>query len=434
MEIQKTQFNIFEPWKTLDKWQEKYIETEGNCFLLCGRQSGKTTAMSIKFGKRAATKKNRIILMIAFTEKQAYNLFFKTLMYIEAVYPKMLCKGNKKPTKHEIHLKNGSKIMCYAAGLDGSGIRTFTVHDLVIDEAAPMSREVFVSTTPMLSVTGGNLDISSTPRGKRGYFYECSKKENFTKFYVNAEDCERHDPEHLASERKAMSKLEYAQEYKAQFTDSLMRIFSDELIKRCCTLNKPESIENKYKHYMGCDIARMGEDQGTFEILRKINDENIHQVANIVTTKKLTWETEQRIIELAKIYNFPRQSIGLDAGAGTLGVSILDHLLIEDSTKKKVIGLNSRAKVLDIDGELQKKILNEDMYNNLVSMMEKGFITLLNDDELIASLKSVLWEPVTKANSQTMIRIFGDYTHIAEGLIRAAWLASKDKTLNIWCC
>jgi len=50
-------YDILRPWLTLDPWQKKYIETEGNCFLLCSRQSGKTAAMSIKFGKRAVEKK-----------------------------------------------------------------------------------------------------------------------------------------------------------------------------------------------------------------------------------------------------------------------------------------------------------------------------------------------------------------------------------------
>jgi len=98
-------------------------------------------------------------------------------MYLEHEFPKMICRGKDKPTQHEISLTNGSQIMCYAAGLKGEGIRTFTVTDLVIDEAAPMAREVFVATMPMLSVTRGTLDISSTPRGRSGFFYDCSKRE-----------------------------------------------------------------------------------------------------------------------------------------------------------------------------------------------------------------------------------------------------------------
>ena len=42
------EYDILKPWETLDPWQKEYIESEGNCFLLTGRQSGKSTAMSIK--------------------------------------------------------------------------------------------------------------------------------------------------------------------------------------------------------------------------------------------------------------------------------------------------------------------------------------------------------------------------------------------------
>ncbi len=422
-----TIYNIFEPWKTLDPWQKKYIETEGNCFLLCGRQSGKTTAMSVKFGDRAAKKPKQIIMMIAYTEKQAYNLFFKTLMYLRAVYPGYICTGDKKPTKHEIHLKNGSLIMCYAAGLAGEGLRTYTLTSLVIDEAAPMAREVFIATTPMLSVTGGTMDVSSTPRGKQGYFYECSKKDNFTKFYVSAEDCPRHTREYLDSEKEAMSELEYAQEYLAKFLDDLKRIFNDDWLKKVCVLKRPSSSNGYFS--MGVDIARMGDDESTFEILDHTDYKYIRQVENMVTKKTLTTETEDKIIELSKQYHFKR--IYIDAGSGTLGVGVLDHLLKDSETKNKVIALNSRKRVQDRFGKKTTKILNEDMYDNLKKLGERGHIKLLDDKNLMESLASVQYEYLIKKGRPTSLRIFGRYTHIAEGLIRAAWCV-KDKSLNIW--
>ena len=77
--MQKTKYDIDKPWLTLDPWQQKYIETDENCFLLCGRQSGKSAAASIKFGKRAAKNKNRKIYMLAYTEKQAYNLLKESI-------------------------------------------------------------------------------------------------------------------------------------------------------------------------------------------------------------------------------------------------------------------------------------------------------------------------------------------------------------------
>jgi hypothetical protein len=106
-------------------------------------------------------------------------------------------------------------------------------------------------------------------------------------------------------------------------------------------------------------------------------------------------------------------------------------LLDNQQTKRKIIALNNRARPLDKDDQHKKKILKEDLYNNLLMLMEQGKIKLLDDDELIESLKSVQYEYNIKPNSLTMLRIFGNYTHITEGLIRAAWCA-RDKTLNIW--
>ena len=215
------EYNLLKPWLSLDPWQKEYIETEGNSFLLCGRQSGKTTAASIKFGKRAATKPNHTVLMIAFTEKQAYNLFFKTLMYLQAVYPHLICTGTKKPTQHVINLKNGSKVLCYAAGESGLGLVGYTINSLVVDEAAAMNRQIFILLSPTLSVTNGTMDLLSTPRGKEGYYYEASKRKDFKQFYVSAEDCPRHNKEFLEAEKSRMSALEYAQEYLAMFLDDL---------------------------------------------------------------------------------------------------------------------------------------------------------------------------------------------------------------------
>ena len=374
-------YNILEPWKTLDKWQKDYIETERNCFLLCGRQSGKTAAASIKFGERAARKPNQTILMLAFTEKQAYNLFFMTLTYLRAKHPKLLItKGIKKPTKHIINLTNGSKIMCYAAGLTGEGIRTFTVTSLVIDEAAPMAREVFIATTPMLSVTGGTLDIISTPRGKQGYFYECSKKENFAKFYVSAEDCPRHSKEFLKEERATMSELEYAQEYLAMFLDELRRVFSDEWMKKVCILSRGSAGDSCF---LGVDVARKDKDEFTYEILSKNKYGQLKQIDNIVTKGVPIPESARRIIELNKQYNFKKEFID----SGGMGITVCDILREDEQNKRKVVEINNSSRRYIENGKEKKKgILKEDLYENLVMLGDQGKIKLLKDEDLIMSL------------------------------------------------
>ncbi len=421
-------YDIFKPWLTLDPWQKEYIAEEGNCVILCGRQSGKTAAMSIKFGDRAANNSNKIILMIALTEKQAYALFFKTLMYLEARYPKMIKRGLDKPTKHIIKLKNNSIIMCYAAGLTGEGIRTYTVTDLVVDEAAPMAREVFISVTPMLSVTGGTIDLSSTPRGKEGYFYECTERKDFRTFYVSAEDCPRHEKEFLEAEKERMSKLEYAQEYLALFLDELKRVFSDDLIKQSCVLKRRDGLHKDRTYYLGVDVAGFGKDECTYEILDKITKESVEQVESIIEKRNLTTDTSNKIIALERSYNF--KSIGVDDGG--VGFGVFSELLRAEETRRKTIALNNASRDLNRDGTKSKKLLKVDMYMNLVAMMEHKRIKLLEDDELIDSLKSIQYEYLIRPSQKSELRIFGSYSHIVEGLIRAAWLCEKDKSLNIF--
>jgi len=433
-------YDIFKPWETLDPWQEEYIAAiDKNCFLLCGRQSGKSAAMSIKFGEIAVNQpmgEKEVIMMVAFTEKQAYALFFKTLMYLEAKHPTKIKRGNDKPTKHEINLTNGSKIMCYAAGKTGDGLRTFTLTRLAIDEAAPMAREIFTATTPMLSVTGGFMDIASTPRGKEGYFYECSDdpalgnkvRKDFKRFYISAEDCPRHTKEFLESEKATMSELQYAQEYLAKFLSDIRRVFKEGWIKKVCVLKRSESTKGK-NNYLGVDIARMGEDDSAFEVLNKISNESIQQTESITTSKTKTTETEDKILELERTWGL--KGIFIDAGAGSLGVGVLDHLLTVDKTKRKTFAVNNRTQVLDRDGNKTQRLLNEDLYNNMIRLGERGILKLFNDDDVIESLTSVQWEFNIKPGATSKIRYFGRKTHIAEALIRAC-CCSAERIKKFW--
>lgn len=429
-------YNIFEPWKTLDPWQLKYINQSGNCFLLCCRQSGKTTAMSIKFGKRAALNPKRIIGMFAYTEKQAYNLFFMTLMYLKAVYPKqVILKGAKKPTKHIIHLKNGSKIMCYAVGLAGEGIRTFTLTDLVIDEAAMMAREVFVALTPMLSITKGSLDISSTPRGRQGYFYKCSDdpllgakiKKNFSRFYVSHEDCPRHDEEFLASERIAMTELEFAQEYKAVFLDEYRQLIPDALIRSCMTMKKPKASYQTpvLVHgdlFLGVDIAAQGRDQTVLFSVSRV-EKKLRQIEMQITTKTRLTDTIRAILSADSRFDYKK----IYCDSGGLGTGVTHPLLEHEQVRRKVVEINNASRDVEYDGTKSKRLLKIDLYANLLRLMEQHKIQFFKDPEIMLSLKSV---QCVEEGGRT--KIFGNYTHIAEAIIRAAW-CMKEKSLNLWC-
>jgi hypothetical protein len=147
-----------------------------------------------------------------------------------------------------------------------------------------------------------------------------------------------------------------------------------------------------------------------------------------ITKKQYTTQTTAKIKELHNKYKF--KSIGVDDGG--LGFGVFSELLNDYKINNKIKALNNSRRSLDDEGKAKKRLMKEEMYFNLLSLMENNKLLLLNDDELKASLMSIQFELVKEEGKPVKTKIWGDYSHIVEGLIRACWLASEDKSLNIW--
>ena len=169
-----------------DQWQNDIINTKGNICLCSGRQVGKSTIIAKDAGEFAVQNPNVQILMIASVERQAYELFQKCLWYIQDNYKKEIQTKKNKPTLSRLKLKNGSIIRCLPAGLDGHGIRGYTIDRLYADEAAFIPEAVWEAITPMLLTTGGDMVLLSTPHGNSGFFHRAFHDPNFTKFQISS--------------------------------------------------------------------------------------------------------------------------------------------------------------------------------------------------------------------------------------------------------
>ena len=420
----KMQHNI-----SLDPWQKEVKETKGNLCLRSGRQVGKSTVISELAADEAAQNPGKIIMIIASVERQAYLLFEKVMFYMEDKYKALIKKKKDRPTKTRLKLINGSIIYCLPAGLTGAGIRGYTIDLLIADEAAFIPDAVFSALTPSISTrvsVGARIVLLSTPFGREGYFARAFNDDTFTKFHVSSEDCERIDKTFLEQERTRMTKRQYAQEYLGEFVDELMQFFPDRLIQACMKRKREGTWQNR-SYYLGVDLARMGEDESTFEVVELLNDGRLMHVESQVTTRTYLWQSTQHILYMDKAYNFKKIYID-DEG---IGVGVYDHLLNESQTKRKVIPINNSKRVVDMTGKKTTRLLKEDLYNNLLALMEKGKIELLDDPEIFHSLKSVQYEYSKDTLGRNNLHIFGNYTHIAEGLIRAAWCVSG-KHLKLW--
>ena len=408
----------------LDTWQQKVMDTKGNICLRSGRQVGKSTIISIKAAKYAAENPKKNIMVIASVDRQSYLLFEKILSYLHENHREMIKKGKDRPTKHKVVLKNGSVIHSLPCGMSGYGIRGFTINLLIADEAAFIPEEVWTAVTPMLAITRGDIWLLSTPHGKEGFYYRCFSDESFTAFHVSSEDCPRKDQKFLDREKARMTKVQYAQEYLGEFCDELMRFFSDKLINSCMNADQPKlSPLFKNDTFLGVDVARMGADQSVMLSVERIKRDHIKMIDMVISTKTYTTETTKQILHLDKKFNYKK--IYIDDGG--MGVAVFDPLLEEDQTKRKVVAINNATRSIQNDDKRRKKLMKEDLYNNLKNLMEKEKIELFDDAEIFQSLKSIQYE---YADDKTL-KIYGSYSHITEALVRSAW-CMKDKTLNIY--
>jgi phage FluMu gp28-like protein len=131
---------------------------------------------------------------------------------------------------------NGSRIV----GLPGSEdtVRGFSaVNLLLVDEAARVSDELYVAVRPMVAVSGGTMWLVSTPRGKRGFFYETwhSAGAEWERVQVTAEECPRIPRSFLEEERRTMGEQAYQQEYRCAFSDTVTAMFDRDLLDRAIT-------------------------------------------------------------------------------------------------------------------------------------------------------------------------------------------------------
>lgn len=424
----------------LDKWQEEVDVAKGDILLCTGRRVGKTYIMAKKGVDRMVKHPKTPIIVMSLTEDQAMIINTMALNYLKEAYP----KEGYSATMKKILLDNGSEMICRPAGDTGEGVRGFEGGVLIVDEASRMKKLFWLAARPILLTTNGDLWMCSTPFGKQGYFWDrfndsyILKKPDarFKTFYISTEEVIKNRPiseswtqkqkdgaiRILAEDKKEMSEMEYGQEYLGLFLDELRQFFKDELIKKVMVLDRELVSSPLSSLYLGVDIARMGRDESTFEILRQSGKRLTH-IENIVTKKKLLTETAQKIIDLDTIYNFGRKAIGID-DAG-LGAGVFDILMKSDQIKRKVIGLNNASRPIDRDGKTTK-LLKELMYTNFLAIMERGEIQLLKDDEIRVSLESVQYE-----YKNGKLYIFGEKTHIVEGLVRSAYCA-ENKSLNIY--
>jgi len=430
-----------------DNWQKEILKAEGDILVNTGRQVGKTMIFSHKIAQYMMDNPNHQVIVVSLTEDQAQLIIIMVLDYLQKNFKNIIQKGKNKPTKSRIWIKNGAHVISRPVGNTGDAVRGFTGNVLYIDEASGMPELLWKSALPTLATTSGQIWMSSTPRGK--FVANTSKKNFFFKAWENTEDIwqvfntnteevyrtreinedwteNKRDKalNFLDNQKRILSEMEYNQEYMGMFLDDMRQWFEDELIKSCMTEERPDLIKKDATFFCGVDVARLGNDESTFEIF-ELRDDHLYQVENQITKKTTLPQTFEHIKGLHRLYDFSK--IFIDSGG--IGVGVFDWLMHDDDTKGVTEAIDNSKQVMSKDGKTRKmqKTLK---YSNFKMMMETGKLHLLDDPNIFQSLKSVQFAYTNDDLGNRHLKIFGNYTHIAEGTTNASW-GIKYKHLNL---
>jgi len=198
-----------------DPWQIDVLRGQHKRLLLnCCRQAGKSTVVAIHALFEAMFSDDMLILLLSRSQRQSAELLRTIIRYHERIRSAL----KRRQTANELTFSNNSRILSLPCKEDT--IRGYAnVGLLIIDEAARVPDDLYKAVRPMLAVSRGRLICMSTPRGKRGFFYEAWARggADWHRIEIRAQQVSRIDPEYLAQERRALSESTFRQEFECSF-------------------------------------------------------------------------------------------------------------------------------------------------------------------------------------------------------------------------
>lgn len=214
---------------TPDPWQASYLRaTPTRSLLLCCRRAGKSVTSAAKTLAHCLTTPDALVLAFSPTLRQSVE-------YVR--YVRRFDRSLGSPVKAErkaatsIEWANGSRLLALPDSHEG--VVGFTPTRVVIDEASRVSDVLYLSLRPMLAL-GGELDLLSTPFGKRGFFFDIcntpARSDRFRQWRVPAASVSRITAEFLAEERVELGERWFNQEYNLAFNDSIDSVFAASVI------------------------------------------------------------------------------------------------------------------------------------------------------------------------------------------------------------
>lgn len=217
-----------------DPWQAELLRSTAPRILeLAARQVGKTTTTGLIALNTAIYQPASLTLILSPSERQSAEML-RTINGLHSrlkEVPKL-----RSDSVMRMELANESRIVA----LPGSEKTTrgyAGVSLAIIDEAARVEDELIAAIRPMLATTQGRLIALTTPRGKRGWFYESwiDQEGPWERFRIAPDMCPRITKEFLAEELRSLGPARYSEEYGLEFRDDDEAVFPVGVIQAAFT-------------------------------------------------------------------------------------------------------------------------------------------------------------------------------------------------------
>jgi hypothetical protein len=277
-----------------DPWQLQvaHLAVRRHTLVLTARQAGKSTTAAVA-ALRAALMTGGTVLIASPTERQSTELALRVRSLARLAGVPLEAEG-----RTYLELRGGGRVI--ALPENPEGVRGYSAHLVVLDEAAYVSDDLYVAVRPMVAMTRGTILALSTPAGTRGWFWRewTSGGEDWARVRVTAYDIGRYDPAFLEAERRALGEVAFMQEYLAEFVGQGGAI-DPELVHAAVRLPGPEDPRPARVYVAGLDLARL-QDWTALAILDAT--EEPYRLVRLERWQSAWEETVRRVLQVVAAY------------------------------------------------------------------------------------------------------------------------------------
>jgi len=250
---------------SLYDWQKRWLDDENRFrIMLKSRAVGGSFLIALESFLDSLLNSNHTTLLVSFSMRQSLELFRKVKEHINTWRGIRIRVGEEtytftatlSETKTQVEFQNGSRITSLPNNPDA--IRGYRADHVYVDEAAMFKNdfEIKAAIIPTIAGKEGRLSLISTPKGKRGWFYEAWTSDVFSKHEVHYSMAPHITKTDLEGMRASLSPLEWEQEMELKFIDEINALFPYELILACTDDYEPELRQYSEPIYLGIDFGR----------------------------------------------------------------------------------------------------------------------------------------------------------------------------------